>query len=369
MRPYSTRLALVLAAAVTLAAACGDDDDTTLPPGFENDTCVCVALGVDYMNGVGVATAVGIPSLHTQTNFAAGGVSGDPVLRYQDGKFYVVNRVISTVTIIDAATLAVDDQFVVGTSGSSNANDLAVNGREAWVVYLGDPQVKVFDLDDTAAEPASIALPTIAADADGNPDAASIAIVDGKAYVTLEHLESFAPAANGQIVVIDVGTRAVVTTIDLPEKNPVNFLSRHGSSLYVAALPDYSDPTLGCLVEISTGATPTAACVASAEGLGGYVNAVAPAADGTLYVATAQSFTESEIVSVGTDGAIDATPLSAAGQQPTDLTACGKYVIANDGAVGGLRVYDAEAKTELTTDAIDLGEPAAFASGVACFSK
>ena len=370
MRHDSTRLllcSLLLAAAAATTAACGDDD-ATLPPGFENDECVCVALGVDYTNGVGVATAVGIPSLKTQVNFAPGAVSGDPVLRYQAGKFYVVNRLLANVTIVDAATLAVEQQFSVGEA-NANATDVAISGREAWVTYLTEPAVKVFDLDDPTAAPTVIALPTIAADADGNPDAASLAIVGGKAYVALEHLESFAAAANGQIVVIDTASKQVVTTVDLPEKNPVNFLRADGDTLYVGTIPDYADPALGCLARVATGATPTADCMVSAADLGGYVNAVAPAGDGSLYVTTGQSFTEGEIRRVAADGTVDAQALNAADQLPTDVVACGKYVVANDGNAGGLRVYDADAKTEVTTAAIDVGEPPAFASGIACFSR
>jgi hypothetical protein len=70
------------------------------------------------------------------------------------------------------------------------------------------------------------------------------------------------------------------------------------------------------------------------------------------------------------DGTPDpAGPLTPEGQQPTDVAACGKYVIMNDAKGGGLRVYDGSTRTELTTTALDVGEPPAFASGIACFAR
>ncbi len=358
---------LLLASCLTLATACGTSA-RQLPAGFEGDECLCVALGVDYMHGVGSATAIGLPSLRTQLNVAAGGVSGDPVLRYYDGKFYIVNRLAANLTVVDASTLLVDQQFSVG-SDVSNAYDVAVDGRAAWVVYFGEPAVRVFDLDDPAAQPVQITLPTTATDVDQNPEAASIAIVGGKAYVSLQHLEMFMPAANGQIVVIDTASRTVETTIDLPEKNPVNFLRADGAKLYVGATPDFSNNMTGCLARIATGDSPSADCMTSAVSMGGYVNGIAPAGDGSLFVATAQSFTEGKVVRVAADGSVDAQAYTAAGQLPTDVAACGKYLVANDTSAGGLRVYDTSTRTELTTAALSVGEPPAFASGIACFSR
>jgi hypothetical protein len=292
------------------------------------------------------------------------------VLRYQDGKFYIVNRLAENVTVVDASTLFVEQQFLVGAgTGTRNAYDLAVRGREAWVVYFGDPVVRVFDLDDPVGAPLEIALPTSAADVDGNPEAASIAIVDGRAYVTLQHLEDFAPAAPGQMVVIDVDSHAVVTSFDLPEKNPVNFLRADGDKLYVGATPDFTDSKLGCLARVQTGDAPAADCMTTAASLGGYVNGIAPAGDGSLFVATAQSFTAGQVLRVAADGSVDPQSYTAATQLPTDVAACGHYLVANDGNAGGIRVYDTDTRAELTHEALSVGDPPAFASGIACFAQ
>jgi hypothetical protein len=389
MRTRSLFVPSLLAAALALAAAgCGGDDSPAtadaapgadagptpdggpaFPPGFENDECLCLALGVDYMNGVGVATVLGLPSLKTMVDVASAGISGDPVVRYHEGKFYVVNRVVANLTTIDAATLTIDAQFAVGDNGD-NAQDVAIRGREAWIAYLGVPKVRIFDLDHPDATPTEIALPTLAADIDGNPDANSIVIVGDQAFVSLQHLnDQFAPSAPGGLVVIDAAAKTITTTLVLPDQNPINFLRTDGTSVYAALVPDY-DPAHGCLARISTGATPAAECVITSGWLGGYVNGMAPADDGGVYVALATSFTEGFTLRVQPNGMRDDLGIfSSKGQQPTDLALCGKYLVSNDGAAGGVRVYDTGTRAELTTAALQVGEPAAFASGIACFAR
>jgi len=379
-----THLLLATAlAVVTSATGCGNDDAAVadaapsvdagptrdaspFPPGFENDECLCLALGVDYMNGVGVAAVLGVPSLKTQLDVAAAGISADPVVRYHAGKFYVVNRLVTNLTVIDAATLAIDDQFVVGENGD-NAQDVAIHGREAWIVYLGVPKVKIFDLDHPAVAPTEIALPTLAGDLDGNPDASSIVITGDTAYVALQHLDDqFTATENGGLVVIDALAKTVTTTHVLPGKNPINFLRASGNDVYAGIVPDYT-PANGCLVFSGLGGPE---CMATSAALGGYVNGIAPAGDGSLYVATGQSFSAGQVVHVLAGGNLDtAGPLTPAGQQPTDVAACGKYLVMNDATGGGLRVYDASTRAELTTAALDVGEPPAFASGIACFAR
>jgi hypothetical protein len=187
-----------------------------------------VALGVDYMNAVGVAAVIGVPSLKTQLDVAAAGISADPVVRYHEGKFYVVNRLVANLTIIDAKTLTIDKQFTVGENGD-NAQDVAIHGREAWLVYLGEPKVKIYDLDHPASAPVEIPLPTLDRDFDGNPDANSIVIAGDTAYVSLQHLnDEFTAAENGGLVVIDAVARTVTTTHGMPGKNPINFLRTTG---------------------------------------------------------------------------------------------------------------------------------------------
>jgi hypothetical protein len=222
-------------------------------------------------------------------------------------------------------------------------------------------------MEDLSAAPIRIPLPTVITDLDSNPDPASIVIVGGKAYVTLEHLEEFFPASIGQVVVIDVASHTVDSTFNLTSNNPTNFMrAGQGGALFVGTTPDFA-PTTGCLEKITTTGTPAATCLATAVALGGFVAGVAPADDGSIFVATGQSFTEGQVKRVAANGTVEAGSYTPAGQQPTDIAVCGNFLVASDAAAGGVRVYDIAAKTELTTAALDVGLAPAFASGLACY--
>lgn len=389
---YGMRSFSISILVIALAAACGDDDDggaadaaagadapmATADAGLEPDavppvatTCTCLALGVDYGNMVGTVARLELPSLAVTQDVLPGAASSDPVVRYQDGRLYVVNRFgFDNVTVIDAATFTVLDQF--STGAGSNPQDIAVKGTKAYVAALGRPEVLVFDLDDTSAAPVTIALPTVAADVDGNPDAASIAIRGNQAFVTLEHLENFAPVATGEVVVIDLASDTVATTFQLSGANPAGFLRERPTAgdLLVAVVPDYSGTT-GCVERVKGGGTPGSdGCLATHEDLGGYVNAIAPGDDGSVYVAVQPSWTEGKIVRVADDGTIDPDAVTAADQLVTDAAYCGAthQLVVTDANDGGLRVYDLTTGAEVTTTALSIGLSPGFASSIACYS-
>ncbi len=386
------RTLLGLGLATLLAIGCGGGDEKIVDAAITIDAplvtadappvtpdapvtpagCTCVALGVDYMSGVGTAARIDLPSLTVTKDVVPGGVQSDPVVRYLGGNLYIVNRFAGeNVTVVDPATWTVTKQW--STGAGSNPQDIAIRANRAYVVTLGTPMVKVWDTGGTGSpvELAPIMLPTVAADTDGNPDAASIAIVGTKAYVTLEHLQSFAPAAPGSVAVIDTMSNTVSTSFDLANMNPVNFLrERPGvGDLLVAEAPDFSAAT-GCVESITVGGTPAAGgCLASSMALGGYPAGIAPSDDGHVYVAAQSSPTAAKLVGMTDQGMIDATIFSKAGEVPTDVAYCAAthQIIANDAATGGIRVYDAMTHAEVTTSALDIGLPAGFANDIVCY--
>jgi sugar lactone lactonase YvrE len=369
-----------------LASACGGDDEgagaadaappadaTGAPDATGQVGCACFALGVDYENGVGSGAVIEVPSLAVQKNVAAGAISGDPVVRRDDGRILVINRFgFNNVTVLDAYTRTFIGQRSVGAG--YNPQDAVVVSDKLYVVGLGAAEVRVFDLASTSTAFTRIPLPTIAADVDKNSDAASIAHVGGRLWVTLQHLEKFSPVAKGEVVVIDPQNDTVVTSFDLANPNPTNFLhpSADGASLWLGTTPDYT-VTTGCLERVTVGSAPSAACVASSADLGGYVAGLAPLSSGAVAVATAQSFTTGElIVATLSGGGLMTTKVSTPGQQPTDVAACESggrtWLVSNDGAAAGLRVYEilAQGATELTSKALDIGLAPAFAGGIVC---
>jgi hypothetical protein len=374
----SRRLALSLA--LVLAACSGDDevtpDASSVPdaaPGVdgpEKGSCTCFVATVDYMSGVGAGALVKVPSLEVQTNVAQGAVSGDPVVRLSENRLLVINRFgFDNVTVLESHDRSLVAQVSVGSG--FNPQDAALRGNELWVVGLGAAEVRVFDVTSPLAQPVVIPLPTIAADADGNPDASSIVLSKGKAYVVLQHLESFAPVANGQVVIIDAASKQVGATVDLTSQNPANFarLAEDEKSLYVATTPGFS-PTMGCLERVSLEGTPAATCAATSAELGGFITGMAPLPGGDVALTTAQSFTAGELVVADLGGAqVTTTKVSSMGQQPSDVASCAfDYLVAADATTMGIRVYRLgdSGPTELTTSALDVGLPPAFAGGIVC---
>jgi hypothetical protein len=372
------RRQLMLATLGLALCACTGDDEVLVPDaapapdaeladgGPTEVTCSCFVVGADPANGVGTAGVVHVPTLTVEQNLLATAVSSDPVVREQQGMLYVVNRFgADNIVIVDpAAGFTAIDQF--STGAGSNPQDVAVVGHKLYVVALGRPQLLVYDLNDTSQAPSTIDLPLLAADLDGNPDAASIAVVGTKAYVSLQHLESFAPAAPGSLVIVDTITDTVEGTVTLPDDNPTSLLRVDAARLLVALTPDFGDPAAGCLAAVVPGDPPTASCLAQNAAIGGLVTGFASADDGStdLFVARGD-FATGALERLAASGAVGQT-LSSAGQTPGDVAACGDFVVATDNAAGGIRVWRASSGDELTSAALDIGLPPAFIGAIAC---
>ncbi len=382
LRHEWTQLLLAAVCSLATAAACGggDDDapdggaggaDATIGPDADAPDaappgCTCVALGADYMAGVGTLASVHLPDLTVTTGLVPAGISGDPVLRVPgDGRIYVVNRFgADNVTILDATNFSLIEQF--STGAGSNPQDIAVRGDKAYVVTLELADVLVYDLTDLSAAPATIDLSGF--DPDGFPNPSSIAIQGNRAYVTLGLLDSsFLPQGPGRVVAIDLAGDTVATSFDLVAPNPTGLLRPQGSDLLVSTADDYSGVT-GCLERIATGSTPSSACDLVNGDVMGTVNAIAPAAADVFVVVTSYdaSFNPlGRIVQVAGAGLTDLTPMA---HVVSDAAYCAAsdQLLYSDQATGGLRVWNVAAGSEATTAPIDLGLPPAYSNGIAC---
>jgi hypothetical protein len=374
----STALVALLAAFVALpAAACGggDDDeadasmiDAGTTPDGATASCTCVALGADYMAGVGTLATVHLPDLAVTTGLVPAGISGDPVVRAPgDGRIYVVNRFgVDNVTILDAADFSLIDQF--STGAGSNPQDIAVTSNKAFVVGLELGVVQVYDLTDTTAPPIEIDISSF--DPDGVPNASSIAILGTHAFVTLGLLDSaFLPQGVGKVVMIDVNQDAVEGSFDLAFPNPTGFLRAQGANeLLVSTADDYSGVT-GCLERITTGVTPSSECEVMNGDLMGTVNAIAPGT-GELFIVVTSYDPEfnplGRIVHVQGTSLTDLTPAAQVVSDAAYCAATGQLVYT-DQATGGVRVWNVAAGSEATTAPIDLGLPAAYSNGIVCY--
>lgn len=357
-----------------LLAACSDSSDQITSPTFAvGDTAFCVTLGADYKNNVGSMAAVALPSRTVTQDILHGATAGDPVIRAFGKKLYVVNRGAANVTIIDttnASDWTVESQF--STGASSNPQDVAVAGNKLYVATYAGPGVLVFDLT-TKAQTKVIDLS--ADDPDGEPNAQSVAVVGGFAYVTLDLLDSTSsPRGPGKVAVIDTSTDTVTTTLGLNFADPYGMFTAKGSTLLVPTLADFSGAD-GCVEQIATGSSPDVMpCLITNSDLGfATVSAIAVGPSGTYLAVSAfdaQFNQTASLRQLDAQGALSAQPMTPSTELPTDVAfAPGGQLVYGDQAGGGIRVFDLATQAETTTAPLNIGLSPASQNGIVCMSR
>jgi len=301
-------------------------------------------------------------------------VGADPYVRVFGDSAYIVNRVISTITIVDLVNFP--EFELVPTR--PEPQDVAVYRNKLYVA-VGRPGVQVFDLADPAAEPTEIELSTFDPE-DSVSDPSSIHVVGNRVFVALRRLDGiWEPRGNGVIAVIDADTDTLVDSFELATSNPNTLLvktpdaSAFGGDFVVGTWGPPVERESGCLQRFSEGGAST--CLVSNETLGGFVSAVAydPVGDQLLVNVIDADVRAgiTRLVAVDSTGGVRAA-LEPESQRPTDVEICstGDVVVVDlidlfDPSSGGLRVYG-PGLVERTSSVIDVGLPPAPAGGVAC---
>lgn len=209
------------------------------------------------------------------------GVSGldlgkDPILS-SDGS-YLIARDSDLVFSLDPCgqPLRTSSVHALGTDRrKANPHDAAAADGATWVAMYGVPAIAV--VRGNAIE-ATIDLSPY--DPDGNPQAESIRIVDGKAFVTLERLDDADLTAPSKLTSamlrIDVASRSVEAVIELAGRNPFGRSFAEGPLLYLAEPRsfDVGDEELAG-IEVFDTRTSTSRLLATEKALGGSVAEVA----------------------------------------------------------------------------------------------
>jgi hypothetical protein len=354
-------------------AACGAadehvDDGRPDAPASDGDPDRVAAVAGDFAE-TGVLSTIGAPSLEVVQGVVDGVALADPAARRVGGELIIVNRFLGdNLTILDARTLTLVDQ--IGTGAGSNPQDVVAVGTKLYVAALGLGELLVFD---RAAGNARTTIDLSDLDPDGVPDCTALRVVGGRLYVTCGLLENFRAVRPGKLVVVETATDTVATTVDLPFGNPTGPLTEVAGALYVATVPDYQDYDEGCLVRITPGPSPSAACAITNQAIDGFLSRLAPRGDVVwgIHSAFDASFDAAgALVRVNlTDGSVSA-PVTPASVLAQDLAVCGQHLFLADKATGaqGIRVFHVEgtAVSERTEDALDIGLPPAFGGGLAC---
>ena len=363
--------ALAFIPAAAALAACGDNlpDPSARPPAEAR-----AFITVGDFQATGLVTTVDLPSMWVDVDAVSGVAGADPIVRRLGDEIAIVNRFNGdNVVVLDADALQqVDDQMATGAG--TNPQDAAAVGRKLYVPALGGPGVVVLDRDHPGT-PTTIDLSRL--DPDGKPDCSSAYAVDDRVYVICGLLPDGMPPARGNAVVavIDSADDHVVTTFEVASQNPLGQLVRtpedsiYGGDLVIGTVPDFGDPSTGCLARIGVGARPgDHGCVASNRDLGGYVNRVDVAADGKALWLAVASFdadfhARGRMVRLDLATGVRGEPVSPDSQVVTDLACCpGGWVVAADTTMGasGLRIY--KDGVEQTTRPLSIGQPISWAA-------
>jgi DNA-binding beta-propeller fold protein YncE len=361
-----------------LLSACGDSEpqtgalDVVLP---DTDTAVCAALGADFTANVGTLAVLGLPSMTVVKDVAPGAISGDPVLRAHGDKLYVVNRGAANITILEPGrrTWKVAAQF--STGAGSNPHDLALAGDKAYVALYDRGDLQVWDLSSGSPTAPQRTIDLSGYDEDGVPQASSVVVVGGRAYVALGLLppEVFPPTRNGKIAVIDTANDAVVTAFELRHPNPYDFMYPRGDRLVVSTFADYSG-TAGCLEQIALDGEPRALdCLVENSDVNGVISAIGVTPVDT-YLAVSRfdaAFNQDgEIRRLAADGTLAAAAVTPPGQVPTDLAwSPSGHLVYSDRNGRGLRVLDLATGAERTTAPLDIGLAPATANAIVCLPR
>lgn len=377
------------AIALFALAACGDDLDRTSAGGDGGPEPVDVgggggasgtafAVATDFVSA-GVASVIEVPGLEVRQNAVDGVASTDPVVRYLDGRIYIVNRLgADNVTVLEADSLELVAQ--ISTGGGSNPQDVAADGDTLYVPTLSGPGVAVLDL----ARPDEGVIDTIDLSRfdpeDGEPNCHSAVRIDRRLAVVCGILdETFKPRTRGRVVVIDLDSGRRIASVMLENRRPFGFamavaVGPLAGDLLVPTSPKFSDPaSAGCLERVHVAADPPAGggCLVDNTALGGFAAGLAAGSDDRLWIAVTTGFDPDDYGPVGYAAAWDAASESmeepATGEEvrAMDVAACPGGFLAVSDATLGVRVYDPSGE-ELTRAPIDVGLPP-VANGLVCY--
>lgn len=386
---------LTLALTVT---ACGDNLDNDRPDGGGGDASTpdaatrperAIVVAGDFNAGnPGTLVAIDIDARAVLPLTApAGAIGEDPIVRYEAGELFIVNRNAgNNVTILDANTLALVEQL--GTGANSNPQDVAVVGDKLIVATLGNKGAVVLTRGSNTVEELDLS----ADDPDDKPNCSSIYKVGDRLYVACglldDTMQFLPPRGPAKVYILDATTFAQVDALTLSTKNPISLfeqLPEYAPNAGDLLLPTVEFATgMGCVERISTGATPAAAgCVVANTDLGNYASRVgAHAVEFTgpvrsnvvvppmLYMTVATpDFSGSALRAFDLGTSMLQQGQTAATQVLGDLAVCpttGTLVVA-DTKMGahGVRLY--QGTSELTTQPLPISLRPVSSHGAICF--
>ena len=359
------RLSIATAALAALAA--GPPTLLQTPAAHADDALV---ISTDYSTGYYSRLGLVAPFPHTAS---IGPVCSDAVARTHGGLVYVLGRFgCDHVQVIDGTTFATLRQF--STGNGTNPQDIEILSPTKAYVSLYERDYVAIVNPQTGAQIGTVSLATFS-DADGLPEAADMALVDGRLFVALQRLDrpaGYTAAHPSYVAVIDCATDQLVDVdpqapgtqaIVLTGRNPFSdlLLDPVRQQLYVAEAGNFGVLD-GGVEYIDPVALHAGGFFVTETALGGDLNGVRLWTDCSGYAIVNDSSYRTKLVRFDRcGGTVLGTCWQSAGFDLCDIEidyARGHVLVSDrDLLVPGVRIFAAGSCAAVAPGPIDLGLP------------
>ena len=188
------------------------------------------------------ATQTGVLPLDgTPAVMVAGPVGlSDPALATSAGRHFLIDRTQDLIYELDSCGHG--GPPILGRSFDAQSTpvdvqDVALDSTGIlWVARLLSPSLLVLRQQETEIDLSKL-------DPDGNPDASSIRIIGGQAFVALERLTNDVSTLPSQIAVLDTTSLGLVKQIQLQGRNPLGLMVESAGKLWLAEPGNFDSVT------------------------------------------------------------------------------------------------------------------------------
>ena len=239
-RPLHAALWLLATALVT-ACSSGNGSPFGNAPEPEDVVTVVAARAPDFSSGA--ISLVNGSTLEGQNNLAS--TISDIRVRTAGEQYFVIERFGSnqikrfSLNTPNTPNLTASTQGVGETADSNPADLIIVSPTKGYLLRYGSGSLWI--VNPSATNEASFFIDEIDLthyDADGVPEMIAGVVDNGRLFVALQRLESFAAVKNGYVAVIDINTDEEIVTgdddtlpgIELPFRNPTGLVLDPGNA-------------------------------------------------------------------------------------------------------------------------------------------